>query len=96
MLLIPGISSLVHLDGVIHLVKPLVGLLYGFLAGRVDAGFEISTGLDVDGELAGEFVINGIQPASGAPLGCEILYRCGRIHDFTIQLGTSRRKRAAT
>src|SRR5262249_32727326 len=90
------LAKLVHLDGVIHLVKPLVGLLHRLFTGRIDPGLEIVAGFNVDGELAGEFEINRIQPSSRVPLGCEILHGCGRVHDFTIQLGTSLRKRAAT
>ena len=74
----------------------MIGLFNGFLAGRFDAGFEIGAGLRVDGELARKFVVNGIEPPGGDPLGGEVLHGGRRRHDFTIQLGTSRLKRAAT
>ena len=85
-----------HLDLAVHLFEPLPGLLDGFFAGSLDAGLKLGAGLDVDGELACQFKVNGIKAAGGNPLRGKILHGCGRRHDFTIQLGTSRRKRAAT
>ncbi len=90
------LAKLVHLNQAVHLIEPLVRLFDGLFAGSVDAGLKIGAGLDVDGELARQFEVDGIEPAGQIPLGCEILHGCGRSHDFTIQLGTSPRKRAAT
>src|SRR6185369_14973162 len=77
-------------------LEPLSGLLDGLFAGHLDAGLEIGAGLHVDGKLPRQFEINGIEPAGRIPLRGKILYGCCRSHDFTIQLGTSPRKRAAT
>ena len=90
------LAQLVDLNLAVHLFEPLPGLLHGFFAGSLDAGLKLGAGLDVDGELAREFKVNGIKAAGRNPLRCQVLHRCGRGHDFTIQLGTSRLKRAAT
>ena len=80
----------------VHLLEPLIGLLHGFFARSIDARLKIGAGFYVDGEFAREFKVNGIQPASDTPLRGQILRWGGRVHGFTIQLGTSLRKRAAT
>ena len=90
------LAQLVYLDVLVDFRQPGFGLFDRFFTRRVDARFKIGAWLYVDGELAREFEVNGIQAAGGFPLGCEILHRRGWVHDFTIQLGTSPRKRAAT
>src|SRR3954463_1127512 len=90
------LPELVHLDHFVHVIEPLISLLDSFFSGRLNARFEIGASFDFHGELTREFEVDGIQTTGQIPLRCEILHRCGRGHDFTIQLGTLRLKRAAT
>src|SRR5690348_17322004 len=85
-----------HLDRVVHVLNPLVCLLDRFFSRRIDHRLKIGARLHVDGELSRQLKVDRIQPACVAPLRCQVLHGCGWGHGFTIQLGTSRRKRAAT
>jgi len=90
------LPELVHLDGSIHVVKPLIGLFDGLFAGHFHAGFQFGARFHIDGEFPRQFEVNGIELAREIPLGGEILHGRGWSHGFTIQLGTSRLNRAAT
>src|SRR5262252_4304380 len=85
-----------HLNRFIHVLQPAIGLFDGILSRRLHTRFQFGARLYVDREFACQLEINRIQLARETPLRGEILHRCGWRHDFTIQLGTSRLKRAAT
>ena len=89
------LAQLMDLDALVHFLEPLRGLLDRFAAGRVSARFQIGTRLHLDDEFARDFKIDRVEPAGRCPLGGKVwCWRC--CHDFTIQLGTSPIKRAAT
>src|SRR5579859_3279292 len=90
------LAQLMNLNALVHFVEPCNGLGEGFGARSFNSGFEIGAGLHVDDEFARQFVVDGIKPQGRLPLRCGILLGRARSHDFTIQLGTSPRKRAAT
>ena len=61
-----------NLDLIIHLVQPLLRLFDGLAPGRVHAVLEIVAGGYIDDELARQFDVDGMKPASARPDGREI------------------------
>src|SRR5580698_9067238 len=89
------LAQLMDLDALVQLLEPVVGLLDDLLAGSFDLRGEIGRSLRLKGKFASQFEVKGIETAGIIPLGGKVLHRCRGRHDFTIQLGTSLRKRAA-
>src|SRR5712692_5352486 len=90
------LPQLMHLDALVHLQKPLAGLFNRFLRRSINAGFQVAAGRQLDHELAGQGGIQGVEQTRRAPLRGRLIRLRYFGHGFTIQLATSRVKRAAT
>src|SRR5207248_4908918 len=90
------LGQLVHLDARIHIQKPAAGLLDRFLRGSVGAGFQVGARRQIDHKFAGQGGVERVKQPGSTPLHRQITNFGCIGHSFTIQLATSRVKRAAT
>ena len=90
------LAQLMNLNAFIRIDQPLPCLLDRFWGWSLHARLQVITRRQVNDELPCERSIGGVQKACGAPFPSRFSFlRCGS-HGFTIQLATSRVKRAAT
>src|SRR5947209_18968247 len=90
------LAQLMHLNALIHVQEPLPCLLHRLFRRAISSGFQVGTRQRIDHKLAGECSIEWVEQPCGMPFGRQVINFGCNCHGFTIQLATSRVKRAAT